>query len=123
VAYLGKQYKEDMSVVAETISFGLSKKVSNADFHAMYTAINANMSQQHGIKHHMNDFCDRRMFEIDTDLEAKVAKKVVESVQGILDYVKPVSTEHECSQDPEKITYRQHDPAKCVAVEVVGLVA
>jgi hypothetical protein len=89
-------------------------------FHAMYTAINANVSQQCGIKRHMNDFFGWRMFDIYKDLKVKVAKKVVESVHGTLDYIKPVSTEQAYSQEPEKIKYWHRNPAKCVAAEVAG---
>jgi hypothetical protein len=100
--YLGKQYKEEMSVVAETMSFGLNMKMPAVAFHAMSTMINGNVSQKRGIKRHMNDFFGRRMFDVDKDLKAKVAKKLVEPVHDTLDYVKPFSTEQACSQEPEK---------------------
>jgi hypothetical protein len=48
----------------------------------------------------MNDFFGRRMFEVDKDLKAKVAKEVVEPVHSTLEYVKLVSTKQEYSQEP-----------------------
>jgi hypothetical protein len=85
-----KQCKEELSVVAKTMSFGLNIKISAVNFHAMSTAIHANVSQQGGIKRHINDFFGRSMFEVDKDLKANVAKKVVEPVTGTMGYIKPV---------------------------------
>jgi hypothetical protein len=100
--YFGKQYKEEMSAVTETMSFGVNKNMPSVYLHTMSTAIHVNMSQQRDIKSHNHDFFGCRMFEVEKDLKAKVTKKVIEPVHSTLDCVKPVSTEQEHSPEPEK---------------------
>jgi hypothetical protein len=96
--YLGNQYKDEVSAVAEAMSLCANKKMPAVAFHTMPTAINANISQQQGIKRHLHDLFGQRMFQVDMDLKGKVTKKVVEPIHGVFNYAKPVLTKQEYSQ-------------------------
>jgi hypothetical protein len=72
-------------------------------FHAMATAIHANMTQQYGIKRQCNDWTGRRIFETEKALKDRIIENMIGPITGVFEYAKDTTTK--CSQPREHVKY------------------
>jgi hypothetical protein len=72
-------------------------------FHAMATAIHANMTQQRGIKRQFNDWAGRSMFEIDKALKDRIIENVTKPTTGVFECANDITTTY--SHPRERVKY------------------
>jgi hypothetical protein len=71
-----------MTGVAGKLKLG-KRKMYSISFHAMATAIHANVTQQRGIKRQFNDWAGCRMFETDKALKDCIIENVIKPTTGV----------------------------------------
>jgi hypothetical protein len=84
------------------------------------TAINANVTQQRGIKRHFNDWKGHRMFETENALKDRIIENVIKPATRVFEYAKDTPAKY--SQPRKRVKYWKRCPTLCVAQDIAGLV-
>jgi hypothetical protein len=116
--YSGRHYKEEMTGVADKLGLG-KRKMDSISFHAMATAIHANVTQRGGIKIHFNDWAGHRIFETDKALKDRIIENVIKPTTGVFEYAKDTPAKY---SQPRECVYWKRRPVLCVAQDIAGLV-
>jgi hypothetical protein len=82
-----------MTGVADKLGLG-KRKMDSISFHAMATAIQANVTQQRGINRHFNDWAGHTMFETEKALKDRIIDNVIKPTTGVFEYAKDTATKY-----------------------------
>jgi hypothetical protein len=108
-----------MAGVADKLGLG-KRKMDSISFHAMATAIHANVTQQRGIKRQFNDWAGCRMFETNKALKDRINENVIKPTTVVFEYANDTTAKY--SQPRECVEYWKRCPTLCVAQDIAGLV-
>jgi hypothetical protein len=118
VIYSGRHYKEETTGLADKLGLG-KRKIDSVSFHAMATAIHANVTPHRGIKRHFNDWAGRSIFETSKALKDRIIENAIKPTTEVFEYAEDKTTKY--FQPRERVKYWKRCPTLCITQDIAGL--